>query len=361
VLENDDSTRLLDAIAIANDRATPLCIQGSGSKTFLGPAIEGSLLSTVEHRGVLDYRPEELYLTARCGTPIADIRNLLRQQRQRLAFDPPEFEGLATFGGVLAAGLAGPGRPWYGAVRDSLLGVVIINGLGDRLSFGGQVMKNVAGYDVTRLMAGSFGTLGVLLEATIRVAPVPDMELDCEFELSRQEALDKVIELSRSALPVTATCHRGGSLSVRFSGNSQAVNAAVNSLGVDCAPSRVLFWNSIRDHSHDFFRPHPGQNLYRFSLPPAAGFPVLEALNSSDWLTEWGGSQRWLWSDAPGSIVFHAAQALGGYAHQFFSSNEENIRQFSRLTPAMTRYHQRLKQAFDPSGILNPHRLSTEF
>ncbi len=361
MIENDDSLRLADAVAIANDRSAPLCIQGSGSKRFLGCPGEGSILSLADHRGIVEYRPEELYLTARCGTPISDIKGVLHQYQQRLPFDPPEFEGKATFGGAVAAGLAGPGRPWNGAVRDSMLGVVVVNGLGESLTFGGQVMKNVAGYDVTRLMAGAFGTLGVLLEASVKVLPEPELEIDCIFHLEREEALQKVIEFARSALPLSATCHVGGSLHVRFSGNAQGVNEALNDTAMEGRHSAQQFWNSLRDHSHEFFRQPTQLPLWRFSLPPAAPYPIIPAPFEADWLTEWAGAQRWLRSDAPGELLIELAALGGGYAECYFPQAESAEYSYVNLSPTMTKYHQRLKQVFDPNGVLNPHRISQTF
>ena len=213
----DDATNLLAAVQEALGNRRPLVIAGSGSKRC-GAAPPGALLSTLDHQGVIDYAPEELFVTVRGGTPLAEVARTLRAARQILPCDPPQFAGSGTVGGAIAAGLSGPARPWRGAIRDVLLGIEIINGLGERLSFGGQVMKNVAGYDVTRLMAGSTGRLGVILSATFKVLPAPEHELTLRQACAHADAIDRMRRWAQQPLPISATAYHDGVLNVRLSG-----------------------------------------------------------------------------------------------------------------------------------------------
>ena len=221
-----------------------------------------------------------------------------------MAFDPPTFAGDGSLGGAVAAGLSGPGRPWYGAVRDAVLGVTLINGHAQRLKFGGTVMKNVAGYDVSRLMAGAFGTLGVLLDVSIKVMPRPQFESTRAFALDRDAAHASVVAWARSALPLSATCHAAGVLHVRLSGTEKGVRGAVAQLGGDEVSHASEFWDSVRDQTHAFFRGGP---CYRVALPPAAAYPALDG----EWLTEWAGAQRWFKARSERADVDAMAQTAG--------------------------------------------------
>jgi glycolate oxidase FAD binding subunit len=343
---HDDSARLIEAVHEAAANETPLVISGSASKAFLGPVAEGALLLTGEHRGVVDYHPEELVLTARSGSPLDEVRRLLDEQRQMLPFDPPLFGGDGTLGGAVATALAGPGRPWYGGVRDAVLGVEIVNGRGERLRFGGQVMKNVAGYDLSRLMAGAFGTLGVLLSVSLRVVPKPEIELTRVFELGRDAALQRQVDLGREPEPLTATWHEGERLYVRLSGSLAGVNAAARRLGGVDDPEHGAIWARVRDHDHPAFQ----TRLWRFSLPAAAPYPF-----DADWLTEWGGRQRWASVALPPQQVWRIAAALGGHATLYGEGAA-----FQPLGQALLAYHRRVKQALDPARILNRGRLYPE-
>ena len=308
------------------DRAT-LAIAGSGSKALFGQPNGAAALSTVAHSGILDYRPDELVVTARAGTPLAEIEAELAAAGQILPFDPPQFGGGGTLGGALAAALAGPGRPWRGAARDTVLGVEIVNGLGEHLRFGGSVMKNVAGYDVSRLMTGAFGTLGVMLSASVRLLPAPVVEETVAATLDDAAVGDVMRRILREPVPVTATCHVDGMLTLRLSGTRSAVDHAKAELGIATAGDPAI-WRALRDHDAAFFRTG---TIYRRAM--ARG--VLEAPAGA--LIEWGGAQVW-WSinelEAP-------ADAL----------------RFGAVTPVdavRAKYEQRLKDAFDPHEIFNP-------
>jgi glycolate oxidase FAD binding subunit len=236
VIDPEQSAQTIrSAVEEAREAGQRIRLRGAGSKAFLAGAAATDLLPTVvssaDHSGVCEYRPEELVIEAYAGTPLAEIKATLAAQRQMLPFEPPEFGGAGTLGGAIASGLSGPGRPWFGAARDAVLGIEMINGLAQRLRFGGQVMKNVAGYDVARLMCGSGGALGALLSASLRVRPCPEKECTLVFELESDQALARVVELGRQAIPLSATCHTGRRLVLRLSGSSVEVDASARQLG----------------------------------------------------------------------------------------------------------------------------------
>jgi glycolate oxidase FAD binding subunit len=273
-----------------------------------------------------------------------------------LAFEPPYYGDGATLGGCVAAGLSGPRRPYAGAVRDFVLGVRILDGKGDELRFGGQVMKNVAGYDVSRLMAGSLGTLGVLLEVSLKVLPVPPAETTLRLKRTEAEAITLMNEWAGKPLPVSATAFRDGDLGVRLSGARVAVDAAARKIGgavVDDAQS-AQFWTGIREHTDPFFG--GSGPLWRLSVNSTT--PPLDLPGQQ--LIEWGGALRWLKSAADAKTIRDAAARSGGHA-TLFHGGDKSVGAFHPLAPALTKLHRNLKQAFDPAGILNPGRLYPDF
>lgn len=328
----------------------PLCIRGGGTKDFYGGPLHGERFDTTSYHGVIDYEPTELVLTARCGTPLSEIESTLTAQRQMLAFEPPHFGPAATLGGCIAAGLSGPRRAQAGAVRDFVLGVRLLDGHGSDLRFGGQVMKNVAGYDVSRLMAGSLGTLGVILEASLKVLPLPAAETTVRREQSQPEALALMNEWAGQPLPISATCHVGSLLYVRLSGAPAAVRAARERIGGEEIESASGFWRALREHEHEFFR-LPGA-LWRLSLKPTT--PPLNL--SGQQALEWGGALRWLKSDAAPDAIRAAAVFGGGHA-TLFRTGHEKPEPFQPLAPGLETLHRRLKASFDPGGIFNRGRL----
>lgn len=350
--DRDDAELLHEAVLAARARRQALCIVGSGSKAFLaagdeqGPgAFAGEALSTRRHRGIVDYRPEELVVTVRSGTPLRELEAALAAAGQHLPFEPPRFRDGGTIGGAVATGLSGPGRPWRGSVRDALLGVELINGLGERLRFGGQVMKNVAGYDLSRLQAGAFGTLGLLLSVSLKVLPMPAAELTLVFELDAVEALARCREWARTPRPLSATCHHDGLLRVRLSGAEPAVRQAAAELGGAADAHGAAFWSALRDQSLDFFR--SGDTVWRASLPPAAPTPL------DGCLVSWAGAERWWRAPAEPTAAerFCArAAAEGGTARRF----DGRFGVVDLMGPA-GRYAARVKAAFDPDGLFNPH------
>jgi len=352
-----------------------LCIRGGGTKDFYGGPIHGYQLSTGDYRGIVTYEPTELVITARAGTPLVEIEAALREKGQMLAFEPPHFgevpsphaplpsaEGnivpperrnrMATLGGCVAAGLSGPRRPYAGAVRDFVLGVRILDGKGDDLRFGGEVMKNVAGYDVSRLMAGALGTLGVLLEVSLKVLPLPPFETTLLLKRREAEAISLMNELAAPPLPVTATAYRDGDLRVRLSGARVAVDAALKKVGGEAADpaDAERFWAGIREQADPFFA--GDATLWRLSIKPTT--PPLDLPGAQ--LIEWGGALRWLKSDADAKTVRDAAARAGGHA-TLFRGGDKAQGVFHPLPPVMMKLHRNLKQAFDPAGVLNPGRL----
>jgi glycolate oxidase FAD binding subunit len=328
-----------------------LCIRGGGTKDFYGREPHGYKVNTGDFRGIVSYEPTELVMTARGGTPLAEVEAALNEKGQMLAFEPPHFGPGATLGGCVAAGLSGPRRPYAGAVRDFVLGVRILDGKGDDLRFGGQVMKNVAGYDVSRLMCGSLGTLGLLLEVSLKVLPRPAVEATLRLKCSGDESIRLMNDWAGKPLSITATAYHDGDLGVRLSGSRPGVDAAVKKLGgtlVDPAQAE-RFWNGIREHTDPFFSV-PGP-LWRLSVKPTT--PPLKLPGAH--LIEWGGALRWLRSEAEAKTIRDAAASAGGHATLFRGSDRSAV--FQPLAPALMKLHRGLKKAFDPAGILNPGRL----
>lgn len=350
---------LIDRIRAAHAEGSPLIIQGGGSKTFYGNADEGEVLSTRALAGVVDYQAKELVLTARAGTPLAEIETLLAEQHQMLAFEPPHFGGPATLGGCIAAGLSGPRRPYAGAARDFMLGVRTIDGTGQPLRFGGQVIKNVAGYDVSRLMVGALGTLGLITEVSLKVLPKPAAETTLQFDLDEAAAILKMNQWAGQPLPLSATSWHAGLLTVRLSGAASAVHAAQAKLGGEGLKDAAAFWQRLRDQTTPFFDPRPptsNQGLWRLAVKPTA-LPL--NLGDAQWI-EWGGAVRWLASDLPAAALREAAKAAGGHATLFRGPIPADGA-FTPLAPALATLHHNLKQRFDPRGIFNHGRLYPDF
>lgn len=344
----------------ASAAKTPLRIIGGGSKSFYGREshLQGDSSASLDvraYQGVISYDPTELVITARAGTPLADLEAVLRQNNQMLPFEPPHFGENATLGGAVACGLSGPRRPYTGSVRDFVLGCKLLDGKGEALRFGGQVMKNVAGYDVPRLMTGALGTLGVLLEISLKVLPVPAAECTYSRVCTQEEALVLFNTWAGKPLPISGAVHDGERLFVRLSGAASAVTAAQAEIAGNAVADSKTFWRSVREHSHAYFR-RTG-SLWRFSLPPAT--PPLDIAIAGVSFIDWGGAQRWLYSDAPGDKLFALAARCGGHAC-LFRGGDRRGRLFQPLEPVVLKLHQRLKNSFDPAAIFNPGRLYPE-
>ena len=343
----DDSVRLVAQVQRAIAEHMPLRIRGSDSKHFLGREVQGEELDTRSHRGVVAYDPTELVITARAGTPLVELNAVLDDADQMLPCEPPLFDGKGTLGGAVATGLSGPRRPWAGSMRDFVLGCRVITGDGDLLRFGGQVMKNVAGYDMSRLLAGSFGSLGVLTEVSLKVLPKPRERRSFALTLGADEAMRELSAWRKAALPVSGACYVDGKLHVRLEGGSGSVKSAVDRIGrdeIDCA-----FWDALRDHRLPFFA--DTRPLWRLSLPNAT--PLMQL--PGDALLDWAGAQRWLKSDAAAAEIRQLAHAAGGHATCFTPSPDREP--FQPLAAPLLRYQHQLKRRLDPSGVLNPGRL----
>ena len=337
---------LAERIRDAADRKLALRLRGGGSKDFFGNAPRGEVVDTRGYAGVVVYEPSELVLTARCGTPLSQVEQALAEHGQCLPFEPPHF-GAATFGGCIAAGLSGPRRSSAGALRDFVLGVKLVDGRGRLLQFGGQVMKNVAGYDISRLVAGSLGTLGLIAEASIKVLPRAPVERTVRLEMDEPSALEAMNRWAGEPLAVSATVWHGGELHVRLSGSAPAVDAAARRIG---GAEASFDWSALREQTHAFFA--GTAPLWRLSVPsmtpPLGGAP----------LTEWGGALRWLRGE--GKELRDIAKRAGGHA-TLFRAADKSAGAFQPLDPVVLRLHRELKSAFDPAGILNPGRLYADF
>lgn len=338
----------------ASETGTLLRLKGGGSKDFYGGMLAGELLDVSGYRGIIAYEPTELFVTARCGTPLSELEAMLAERGQMLAFEPPHF-GPATVGGCLAAGLSGPRRQQAGAVRDFVLGAKLIDGLGQVLDFGGQVMKNVAGYDVSRFLAGSLGTLGLIAEATFKVLPRPMAEASLVFEVDEMGTIDLLNRWGGRPLPISASFWFDGMLTVRLSGADAAVAGAREKLGGERLPAAGAFWQGVREQRHEAFA---GSLLWRLSLPSTAAPLALSGRQA----IEWGGAQRWLATDADAETVREAARQAGGHAVLYRAPESTRCRDgaFVPLSPALLALHRRLKKAFDPKSIFNPGRLYAE-
>lgn len=347
---SDLVNQFADTIRAAADAQQPLCIRGGGSKHFYGNPCPGDALDVTGYRGIIAYEPTELVITARAGTPLAEIEAAMRDQGQMLGFEPPHFDSSATLGGCIAAGLSGPRRPYAGSVRDFVLGLRMLDGRGTDLRFGGQVMKNVAGYDVSRLMTGSLGTLGVILEVSLKTLPLPPAELTICREQTKAEAIALMNAWAGKPLPVTATCHVEKRLYVRLAGAASAVKAAASKLGGEEIGNAAEFWRGIRDQRDVFFS--GAAPLWRLSLNPTT--PHLDLPGTQ--LLEWGGALRWLRSDADAMTIRKAARSGDGHATRF-RGGDARAGAFHPLPGALLQLHKRVKQAMDPAGILNRGRL----
>jgi glycolate oxidase FAD binding subunit len=322
-----------EQVRAAAANKTALRIRGGGTKDWYGQRLEGEILDTRGYQGIVEYEPTELVITARCGTP--------------------HFGEGATFGGAVAAGLSGPRRANSGAVRDFVLGARLMDGKGEVLNFGGQVMKNVAGYDVSRLMAGALGTLGLLLEISVKVLPRAFSETTLRFEIGEIDAIRQLNEWGGQPLPLSASCWIDGTLMLRLSGAQAAVDAAVRSLGGDVVEDAAPFWASLREQQHAFFA--GDAPLWRLSVPSTTSALVLKGQQ----MIEWGGAQRWLRAEAgqaTADSIRGTVSAAGGHA-TLFRGGDKSVGVFQPLAPAVAAIHQRMKAAFDPSNVFNPGRM----
>jgi glycolate oxidase FAD binding subunit len=346
--DRDCSEALQTAVMDAVRDSQSLQLLGHGSKAFYGREPSGEPLSLADHRGILSYEPTELVITARSGTPLEEIEAALQEKGQMLPFEPPHFNGKGTIGGAIAAGLSGPRRPWGGAPRDQLLGIKLLDGQGQILKFGGQVMKNVAGYDLSRLMAGALGTLGILLELSIKVLPKPPLEHTLSFTAEQQQAWPLLHKMLIEGAPVTATYSLGDQHRVRIACTDQRCKQLQQLYGLEINEQQDDLWRDLRDQQLDYFR-KPGP-LWRLSLPPAADLDLSEPM-----LYEWSGGLRWLVTERPAQEIREQVEKEAGHA-TLFRHGDRNGDIFHPLNPRIAEIQKRLKQVFDPNGIFNHGR-----
>lgn len=350
----DQTEQLQQQVQQAYLDKTPLNIVGGGSKSFYGNPSDGELLSVADHSGIVEYEPSELVITVRGGTPLREVQDRLAAHGQMLAFEPPAYGDTATIGGTIASGFSGPRRLYAGSARDYVLGCKVLTGKGDIVQFGGRVIKNVAGYDVSRLMVGALGTLGVLLEVSIKVLPIPEKEITIVVGSKVNEAIDVMNARAGQPLPLSAACYDGEAVVMRFSGTEAGIKHALSKVAGDELKQGDEFWYELNEHEHFFFKDEIP--LWRLSLAPATlhlGIP-------GGWLFDWGGALRWLKTDATPKDVQDAVAAEGGHATLFryheMWREQQDISVFHPLPPAMMAFHEKMKTAFDPEKILNRHR-----
>jgi glycolate oxidase FAD binding subunit len=347
VQDADSSVELIEEICSAITSNSPVRIRGANTKRFLGRATEGIEIDTRQHRGIVKYDPTELVVTVRAGTTVAELDAELAASGQMLPSEAPTFDGAATVGGMVASGLSGPRRPYSGAVRDFVLGCRLISGLGKHLRFGGEVMKNVAGYDISRLMAGSMGSLGLITEVSLKVQPMPRSTICLAQSKSDQAALECIPKWRSEGVPIAGACHVANMLYIRIEGDEGSVKAARENVGGE--EIGADFWLALRDYQLPFFANK--SPLWRLSLPSAR--PLIDLPGPT--MLDWGGSQRWLTSDAPPDVIRTLAQRHGGHATCFTPNVTDEP--FHPLPAPLLSLHQRLKQQMDPHGIFNPGRL----
>ncbi len=354
--------RLQDQLATARAEAKPLAIRGGLTKAFYGQAESGTPLDLRTLAGISVYEPSELVVSVRAGTPLAELEAVLAERSQCLPFEPPRFAPGGTVGGMVAAGLAGPARAVAGSVRDHLLGTTILSGKGEILSFGGQVIKNVAGYDVSRLLAGALGVLGIVCEVSLKVMPRPPASTTLRLELDQAEALQRLNAWGSQPLAIQASAWWAGTLVLRLAGARAAVEATRRRVGGEVVEPALAetFWTGLRDQHDEYFDAAVqaiagGATLWRLSLPSTAAPLAL----AGEQLIEWGGAQRWLLSSAAIATVRTAAQQAGGHATAFRRppSWPQDAEVFAPLSAPLLRIHRALKLAFDPDRVLNPGRL----
>lgn len=351
-LQQDCAAQWQEAVADALAAGRTLGLRAGGTKAFLVDAPAASMLDVSAHQGVVDYQPAELVVTARSGTSVAELNRQLAMQGQYFPCEPPEFGGRATVGGMVASAWSGPRRPWGGPMRDYVLGCRVITGTAKHLRFGGQVIKNVAGYDVSRLMAGSFGCLGILTEVSLKVLPLPARGQTQRLAMTRREGVAALWQWRKQDLPITGWFHDGAQAYVRLEGGAAAVAHARTQIGGE--PAGMEVWEALREQTLPFFG-LPGV-LWRLSMPVGT---VLDAL-PGETLMDWAGGQWWLKAPAntPGQDIRLAAQQAGGYAVCYERS--PLAQRWPALAPGVASLNRSLKHSLDPHGVFHAGAMLTK-
>jgi len=348
-MSTDSTQHIHDQVRAAISNASPVSIHGSGSHAFmLGDFAESSRIDMTAHSGIIDYQPSELTIKARAGTALAEINDTLAEKGQRLATEIPRLSGNATFGGALATGLTGSGRPFLGAVRDHVLGAGLINGKGEIINCGGQVMKNVAGYDISRLLAGSRGNLGPILDITLKVLPIPQKQLTLAFAMDETAAIETMNKMAGKPMPVTACAYIGGRLHLRLEGSQSGVDHAAQQLAGDTVDNGAEIWAGLSNLSHDFFT--GDATLWRIIAPATARLPYPD--KDHERLIDWCGGLRWIKSTALDDNDFGAIRRVGATVERFRGG--QTTRPAQLMSALQKKLHRRVKHAFDPKLLFNP-------
>lgn len=348
-MTNDNTQLIQEQVQQARQQAYPLSIHGSGSHQFmLADYTESQRIDMTRHQGIIDYQPTELTIRARAGTAVQEIITLLAEQHQQLATDFPVFSPSTTLGGAIAIGHTGSGRPYLGAIRDHILGATMINGQAQISSFGGQVMKNVAGYDVSRLLTASRGTLGVILDLSLKVLPAPKLSLTLVFEMNENQYIETSNAMSGQSLPINASVFIENSMYVRLQGSEAGLKQAQQSIGGEVLSDASVFWQSIQQQTHDFFKSE--QPCWRVIVPATTPKLQLESPHSS--LLDWSGGLRWVKSaQMTQNDITHITNA-GGYLESYRNTTPTQPAEI--MNPLQRQMHQKIKHAFDPDNLLNP-------
>ncbi len=359
-MKNDLSDNLREQVSQAFKTKTPICITAGKSKSFYGNKVNAQEINVTDHKGITEYQPSELVVTVRGGTLLSELEVDLKANKQMLAFEPPQHSDNTTIGGAIACGLSGPRRVACGSARDFVLGTTIINGKAEQLRFGGQVMKNVAGYDASRLMVGAQGTLGILLDISLKILPISETEITLKLSTDLNTSIKHIQKWLKQGLPISASCHLNNTLTLRLSSTHSAVKKSVSLINTSFNTEEINndFWLSIKNQSHSFFSKEnisDNENLWRCSHQANTDFYG----DIENQLTEWNGALRWIKSDQP---LYNEAEMHNGHA-TLYPVNKSNLATdlFHPLQPGLMKIHQRMKQAFDPENILNPGRLYTDF
>ena len=346
---NDIQVELIHAVEKAIEQKQPLAIHGSNSKNFLGNEITGKPVDVSMHSGIIEYEPSELFITAKCGTPLKELESILRDNGQILPFEPPSFTSADTLGGTVACGLSGPRRAYANPIRDCILGAHIINGKAEYLTFGGNVMKNVAGYDASRLMCGAYGTLGIIMQVSIRVAPKPQHEMTTVLECSENQAITQLNRWTQTHFPITASFFHDNLLHIRLEGLQNSVVNTHKKIGGEPLSSSKEFWCSVKNHQHDFF--NSDLPLWKLVIPQNT--PALSISGKTS--LEWNGGLRWLTSNEDSENIINACKRSRGSATLFKSTSKPNDH-LPDLPIGLKNLHIKIKSAFDPDNIFNQGR-----